>query len=95
LLVQYFVEDSLEASMREVRGASLIGFSLTDYPDPLTDDGTTLTETVRIAIDGWIAGIERRVGHHAIADFHIDVFCLPVPSVAAFRDALRSELTRS
>lgn len=91
-IVQYFISDQPEALLREIRGASLIGFSLDDYPHPHEADGETVVEEVLEAVQGWFDRVGTRVGKHKLEAFEIDVFCLPMPSVEAFRTAFRKEL---
>lgn len=90
-LVRYFVEDALEVTKREFRGATLVGFAVDEYPDP--GDGTEgLPEAVREQVDGWYEAIAERVTSEGVESFEIEVFCLPLPSAERFRDAFREQL---
>lgn len=91
-IVQYFISDQPQTVLREIRGASLIGFSLEDYPHPHEADGETVVEAVRDAVQSWFDRVGKRVEKHKLEGFEIDVFCLPMPSVDAFRAAFRKEL---
>jgi hypothetical protein len=94
-IVEYFMSDHPEALLREIRGASLIGFTVEDYPHPHENDGETVVEEVREAVNGWFQRIGNRVSTHTLEAFEVDVFCLPMPSVDAFREAFRTELGRT
>lgn len=91
-IVRYFLSDQPEALLREVRGASLIGFSLDNYPHPHADDGKTVVKDVRDAVEEWFTRVGARVSKYKLEAFEIDVFCLPMPSVDDFRTAFRKEL---
>ena len=91
LLVRYFVEDAIEVTMREFRGASLIGFALDEYPDP-GPGGATLPDELRSEIDKWYEAIGKRVVSEGIETIELEVFCLPMPSAEEFRRAFRNQL---
>ena len=91
LLVRYFVEDAIEVTKREFRGASLVGFALDEYPDP-EHDGAALPEELRSEIDDWFEAIGKRVVSEGIETIELEVFCLPMPSAEKFRKAFREQL---
>ena len=91
LLVKYFVEDAIQVTMREFRGASLIGFALDDYPDPGVDREAIPAE-LQADVDSWYESIARRVQSEGVEMIELEVFCLPIPSAQGFRDAFRSHL---
>ena len=91
LLVKYFVEDAIEVTMREFRGASLIGFALDEYPNP-GEDGAEPPEELRTELDNWYEAIGTRVRGEGIDNFEMEVFCLPIPSSEEFRRAFREQL---
>jgi len=91
LLVRYFVEDEVEVTMREFRGATLIGFALDDYPDP-GDGKAGLPDDVKVELDAWYEAIAQRVRSEGVESIEIEVFCLPIPSAQEFRDAFRTQL---
>jgi hypothetical protein len=93
-LIRYFSEPSQEAKV-EVRAGCLIGFDINDYPDPFDDTGTAIRDTVQEAIDSWHERITTRITAHELLSFEIEVFCVPVPSVQTFRDALSKRLSLS
>jgi hypothetical protein len=90
-LREYFTEGSVRATTREVRGASLVGFSIEDYPVPITEEGEIATD-VADAIAGWHDLIKGRVATAGLESFDLTVFCIPLPSVADFRSAMKHAL---
>lgn len=91
VLREFFVDGSLSSNRRVVRGASLVGFSLTDYPHPLGEDGN-VAESLSAAIASWHELVKKRVTAKSLDEFDITVFCLPVPSVSAFRQSVKEAL---
>lgn len=91
LLVKYFVEDEVEATKREFRGAALIGFAVDDYPDP-GDGQEGLPSDVSGEVDAWYDAIEHKVKSEGVDAIEIELFCLPIPSADEFRSAFREQL---
>jgi hypothetical protein len=94
-LSRYLCADTVESTRVQFRGAALVGFDLDDYPDPHEPDGVTVCQAVDAAITTWCARIEHVVTKHAVERFHIEVFCVPVPSVDALRREMRQALRLS
>lgn len=90
-LVRYFTEDTLEASRLDIRGACLVGFSMEDYPNPF-EDGQEVRADIQEGIDRWRSKLGTTINTHSLDSFEIEVFCVPLPSVQDFRDALLAEL---
>lgn len=90
-LRDYFTEGTVTATMREVRGASLVGFSLDDYPHPYDADGE-IDAPVAAAIAQWVDQIGKRVSGAGLDSFDITIFCIPLPSVEDFRAAIQQAL---
>jgi glutamate mutase epsilon subunit len=78
--------------MVEVRAACLVGFDLDDYPKPFSEDGEAVQAEVQAAIDAWYERIHGQINHHTLVSFEIEVFCIPMPSVEAFRATLKRQL---
>lgn len=77
----------------EYRGLCLISFDSTYYPtSPNSKELTQLATDIITEFKSRFDHIEKRVNEEKIHTFHIEVFCLPFPSVSSFRDAFRSEL---
>lgn len=91
-LIRFFDSTSPDAAKLEVRGACLVGFDLDEYPHPFDDDGVTVAEAVEASIEAWMTRVKERVGDAELASFEIELFCVPMPSVEAFRKALRQKL---
>ncbi|HEU4678685.1 MAG TPA: DUF1837 domain-containing protein [Terrimicrobiaceae bacterium] len=85
-------DDSSASGFRVVKGACLIGFSLEDYPSPFAEDGVSLVEEVKDQLKGWFAGAGNRVLKEGIETFEIEIFCVPMPDVEAFRAAVKRHL---
>jgi hypothetical protein len=91
-LSRYLCDDTVESTRVQFRGAALIGFNLDDYPNPHESDGATVSAQVDAAIATWFGRIGSSVTKHAVERFHLELFCVPVPSVAALRDEMRRAL---
>jgi hypothetical protein len=87
----FFDEDEVRSTRVEYRGACLVGFDHDDYPDVRAGD-EAIQAQVKAAIEGWIAHIDRRVQASRLAAVHLEVFCVPFPSVAGFREAVGKAL---
>lgn len=94
-LGKFFDDTQPESARVEFRGACLVGFDLKDYPDPRCEDGISLNEAAAARIAKWHTRIADRVGKHRLETFELEVFCVPMPSVAAFRDRLRTSLGKA
>jgi len=92
-LRHYLQLDTEEALALEIRGACLVGFNVSTYPNPFHEDGQTVIEEVANAVSSWYSKVLTRIKHHKLHSFEIEVFFVPMPSVAAFRAALRNSLT--
>jgi hypothetical protein len=84
-LRRYFVESSPEAARVEFRGACLVGFDLDEYPD-------VGDEALVSAVSRWQERVSGRVGRHSLENIEIEFFCIPFPSVDAFRAGVHAAL---
>jgi hypothetical protein len=91
-LKQFLDDDSPASRFRTVKGACLIGFSVEDYPAPFAEDEVSLVEEVKEQLDGWFTGAGNRVITERIESFEIEIFCVPIPDVEAFRAAVKEKL---
>jgi hypothetical protein len=91
-LIGFLTDDDPRSTRLEIRGACLIGFTLEDYPDPLGDDGREVVAEVTEQVKKWVKSIRDRVIASELAEFEIEVFCVPFPSVADFRAELKRQL---
>jgi hypothetical protein len=92
VLKRYLEDDAPESKRRIIKGACLVGFSLDDYPDPFADDGVSVLETAVEQMNRWFGAVAKRIKHHKLEKFEIEVFCIPMPSVADFRKAVKKHL---
>lgn len=90
-LSKYLCDDTVESTHVTFRGAALVGFDLDNYPEPHEVDGRTVRQEVESAIAKWFKRVGGAVAKHKLDQFHVEVFCVPVPSV----DALRREMQRA
>lgn len=90
-LVRYFENTGAESAKVEFRGACLVGFDLNDYPEPMAAGGEIVADVAK-AITKWHQRIAARVGDNELELFEFEVFCVPMPSVKEFRQALRQRL---
>lgn len=88
----YLKDDAIQSALRVVKGASLIGFSLEEYPNPFEADGQSVVTEVSEQVQKWFDAIGKRVKHHKLESFEIEVFCIPMPDVEAFRVAVKKHL---
>ncbi|HEX6666528.1 MAG TPA: DUF1837 domain-containing protein [Solirubrobacterales bacterium] len=90
-LVRYFEDSGAESAKVEFRGACLVGFDLKDYPEPYAAEGEILDQVVK-AIEKWHQRIAARIGDNKLESFEFEVFCVPMPSVKEFREAMQDRL---
>lgn len=88
----FFDEDDVRNTRVEYRGACLVGFDLDDYPDARSGD-VKIQAQVQAAVEGWASHVGRRVEAAQLASMRLEVFCVPFPSVAEFRDAIGKALS--
>jgi hypothetical protein len=91
-LIAFLTDDDPRSTRLEIRGACLIGFSLDEYPDPLGADGREIVAEVAEQVEKWVRRIGDRVVASELSEFELEVFCVPFPSVADFRAALKRGL---
>ncbi|HEY2479859.1 MAG TPA: DUF1837 domain-containing protein [Solirubrobacterales bacterium] len=92
-LIGYFDRSDARSARIEFRGACLIGFDLDDYPVPRTPEADEIAEDVAEALARWHQRISGRIAGHSLEAIEIEVFCVPMPSVAEFRVALLERLS--
>ena len=88
----YLDPDDILSKKISFCGLALIGFDLADY-DALTKEVAEKEVTaISARIEDWSGKIKSAVEKHELAGITIDVFCMPFPSVQAFRDAFLKRL---
>jgi hypothetical protein len=74
-------------------GVALVGFDEASYADgtpPVTE--AVLATSLDASTTSWHKSVSHYVGKHNLTDIGIELFCLPFPSVEAFRAAFLREL---
>jgi len=84
-------DDALSKKVRYC-GLALIGFDLADYNALTKEVAKKEVATVSGRVQKWAAKIKTSVEKHELIGVTIDVFCIPFPSVQAFRDAFLKRL---
>jgi len=84
-------DDALSKKVRYC-GLALIGFDLADYNALTKEVAKKEVATVSGRVQKWAAKIKTSVEKHELIEVTIDVFCIPFPSVQAFRDAFLKRL---
>jgi hypothetical protein len=92
-LLRFLDRSRPEAARVEFRGACLIGFDLSEYPEPFEAGGTEICEQVATAVGAWQKRIGERIAAQELHSFELEVFCLPMPSVADFRAKVLQRLS--
>ena len=87
----FFDEDDVRNTRVEYRGACLVGFDHDNYPDARSGDGAIQAQ-VQAAIERWTGHVGRRVEASRLESVALEVFCVPFPSVADFREAIGKAL---
>jgi len=84
-------DDTLSKKIRFC-GLALIGFDLADYNAMTNELAKKEVTAVSARVQKWAAKIEASVEKHELIGITIDVFCIPFPSVEAFRAAFLKRL---
>ena len=92
MLAKYFMSDESESLSVQLRSACLVGFDLRDYPGPVESLDDVELKLIHSMIDVWHDKVKEHVGKNSLHDFEIDLFCVPMPSIQEFREAVLEEL---
>lgn len=84
-LRRFFLETTAEAARVEFRGACLVGFDVADYP-------RAGDEALLDTVTKWRERLALRVGDHRLERVEIEFFCVPFPSIDAFRAGIHDAL---
>ena len=85
-MAKYFTRDEPESARLEVRGACLVAFTQSPFEAPVEAD-EAIKAAVIGQVDKWKKSISKKVVNKHIESFHIEFFCLPIPSGSGFRDS--------
>lgn len=92
-LLQYLDPKSVHFQNLEYRGLCLVGFDVDDYPsEPNQKCTTEVKEALAKRVDSWNKSLTGHITRRRLESFELQVFCLPFPSVEAFRQAFLAEL---
>ena len=92
-LLRYLDPDDPAFNKMIYRGVALVGFDSDSYApgtSPLTE--ADLTAALASATKSWHGSVSHYIAKHKLAEIGIELFCVPFPSVEAFRDAFLEEL---
>jgi hypothetical protein len=78
----------------EYRGAALVGFDSKAYPtQPNQLTGAQVETAVKAAFPEWMTMVRTALGaQNVLKTYHLEIFLVPFPTVAAFRAAFRKEI---
>lgn len=92
-LLRYLDPDDPAFNKMTYRGVALVGFDSTSYTPgkpPLTEQD--LTASLTSATKSWHGSAAHYITKNNLSQVGIELFCVPFPSVEAFRDAFLKEL---
>lgn len=92
-LLRYLDPDDPSFNKMTYRGVALVGFDSASYTPgkpPLTE--SDLTAALTTATSSWHESASHYIAKHKLAEIGIELFCVPFPSVDAFRTAFLEEL---
>lgn len=90
-LLRYFDDDDPHRLQVRWNGVCLVGFDYASYPNLATISEIQAAE-LRSAVGRWQAAIGDRLKQSDLLEVSIDVFCVPVPNVAALRSTVLKKL---
>lgn len=92
-ILRYLDPDDVNFNKLQYRGVALVGFDEDVYkknPPPCREQ--TIAEEIKESIKSWKKSLLHHIMKHKLDSISIEIFCLPFPSVEAFRDAFLTEL---
>lgn len=90
---KYLDPDNVDFLKVQYRAVCLVGFDLEDYADPSDpDDREQIVGAAAEALEAWRGMVRAGVVKQKLETTHLHVFCVPFPSVEAFREAFLEEL---
>lgn len=92
-ILRYLDPDDPKFNKLNYRGVALVGFDAASYSpgsSPLTE--ADITSSLAASVTSWHDSATLYIGKNRISDITIELFCVPFPSVAAFRSAFLKEL---
>lgn len=83
-LLEYFDETNSKTLKVRWNGVCLVGFDFDDYPN-IADLNETQKDKLLKAVRRWHSKVRNHVSEFKIVAVNIDLFCIPMPSVADLR----------
>lgn len=91
-LLRHLDPDDVLFNKLSYRGVALVGFDSECYTSPTLLTEQCLSAALESAADKWHQSVSYHVGKHKLSQIVIELFCLPFPSVEAFRAYFLKEL---
>lgn len=92
-LLRYLDPDDPHFNKLKFCGAALVGFDSDTYqPGSQPLDDTTLKTALEKTLNSWHKSASFHIGKHKLESINVELFCVPFPSVDAFRKAFLAEL---
>lgn len=92
-ILRFLDPDDPKFNKLTYRGVALVGFDAKSYSpgsSPLTE--AAITAALASSVDSWRSSATHHIGKNKLTDIAIELFCVPFPSVDAFREAFLKEL---
>jgi len=91
--LDYLNPDSKNFNTLEYRGLCLIGFDSSLYPSENNKkENEVLRKELEIETSRWCKSMSHYISKEKLANFNLEIFCLPFPEVEEFRKAFLAEL---
>jgi len=92
-ILRYLDPDDPKFNQLNYRGVALVGFDADSYT-PATSSlvEAEIAAALATSVTSWHDSATHCIGKNKLTDITIELFCIPFPSVAAFRDAFLKEL---
>lgn len=92
-ILRFLDPDDPKFNQLNYRGVALVGFDAASYSpgsSPLTE--ADITTALAKSVGSWHGSATHYIGKNNLTDITIELFCVPFPSVDAFREAFLKEL---
>ena len=88
----YLDPDDVLSNKIRFCGLALVGFDLSDYAKLSVEIANQQVDAIRARTLAWSVKVKEAVEKYELVSVTIDIFCIPFPSVQAFRDAFLRHL---
>ena len=92
-ILRYLDPDDPKFNQLNYRGVALVGFDADSYTpgtSPLVE--ADIAAALAMSVTSWHGSATHYIGKNKLTDITIELFCIPFPSVDAFREAFLKEL---